>query len=271
MIAKELRDVRWKLVIGAFLFLVMVAKGFDSYETPAGEVRLLPKITTADGMTTEFMRSADSTELAVFSMWNVYEASGQFILTLFAAVLGASMFSSEVSQGTIFLLLSKPIGRMRLLLIKYGVGASALFLAALLGSVGVIFSASAHGWHSSGAIDFAGVLLSTLLLLLGSLSVLGLALLVSVVFGGIVRSAIAVAVALAFFGQVPLPGPTLHAIDPRVEATSLPGFWAYPREYWASQGLYFTKEFAVGNFLICLIAAVLPLLAALWLFNRKAY
>ena len=30
------------------------------------------------------------------------------------------------------------------------------------------------------------------------------------------------------------------------------------------------KVFAVTNFLVCLIAAALPLLAALWLFNRKA-
>jgi hypothetical protein len=36
-------------------------------------------------------------------------------------------------------------------------------------------------------------------------------------------------------------------------------------------GFHGIGGFALSNFLVCLIAAATPLLAALWLFNRKAY
>jgi ABC-type transport system involved in multi-copper enzyme maturation permease subunit len=50
-------------------------------------------------------------------------ASGDLVLMLLATVLGAGLISEEVNQGTIFPLLDKPVGRGRRLLTKYTVGA----------------------------------------------------------------------------------------------------------------------------------------------------
>jgi hypothetical protein len=41
--------------------------------------------------------------------------------------------------------------------------------------------------------------------------------------------------------------------------------------YWFIEGAYAGEGFYARNFLVCMIVAVLPLLAALWLFRRKAY
>ncbi len=41
--------------------------------------------------------------------------------------------------------------------------------------------------------------------------------------------------------------------------------------FWSSESLYLGEGLAATNFLICLITAIVPLLAALWLFRRKAY
>jgi ABC-type transport system involved in multi-copper enzyme maturation permease subunit len=41
--------------------------------------------------------------------------------------------------------------------------------------------------------------------------------------------------------------------------------------YWSGKSLYLGQSLASANFAYCLVIAVLPLFAALWLFNRKAY
>lgn len=43
------------------------------------------------------------------------------------------------------------------------------------------------------------------------------------------------------------------------------------RQYWTSESLYMGESLGLVSFLICMIAATVPLLAALWIFNRKAY
>jgi hypothetical protein len=47
-------------------------------------------------------------------------------------------------------------------------------------------------------------------------------------------------------------------------------YWM-PTRYYYFDPFHGSGGFAIINFVVCLIAAALPLLAALWLFNRKAY
>lgn len=118
-----------------------------------------------------------------------------------------------------------------------------------------------------------GVALSAVLIWLGSLSVLGGALLASVFFKDVFKSAIAtlavVYVVFAFpkdFLDYSLGNEyrALGLSEEFVRGLSL-------RHYWASESLFTGDSFALTNFLVCAIAAVVPLLATLWLFNRKAY
>ena len=44
-----------------------------------------------------------------------------------------------------------------------------------------------------------------------------------------------------------------------------------PTNYWTDRGLYWSESLAPANFVVCLISDLVPLLAALWLFNRKTY
>ena len=205
-------------------------------------------------------------------MVGAHRVGSALILVPLAAVLGVAPISGEVSKGTIFLALSRPISRDRLLLIKYATGAGILLIVALVGSAGLIVSAHIHGYPSSSFV-ITNILLSAILIWLGSLCVLGTALLLSVVFGDVIRSVIATGLAVYVILKFPrdflnyslwVEHHRLGVPERLVDRLRLP-------HYWSSEGLYSGDSFAVTNFLVCSIAAALPLLAALWLFRRKEY
>ena len=78
-----------------------------------------------------------------------------------------------------------------MLLTKYTVGAAALLGVAVFFGVGLVFSAGARGYPVE-SLDVTGVALSIALLWLGSLSIFGLTLALSVLLKDLIRSAIAV-------------------------------------------------------------------------------
>jgi len=181
---------------------------------------------------------------------------------LLAVVLGVGFFSDEVSRGTIFLLLSKPVGRTRVFLVKYAVGTLALLVATAIGSLGLVVVERIYG-RLVGSLSILGVALSVLLMWLGGLFVFGVALLASVVFEDAIRStSVALLVGLLMF-RIPI-GRGDDGLNPLPQTLVLPDFWH-------DLTLYAGEKLVPASFLICLFAAVVPLLAALWLFNRKAY
>ena len=119
----------------------------------------------------------------------------------------------------------------------------------------------------------------TVLLWLVILFVFGIALLMSVAFRSVIGGIAATSLAL----YVILPGGTwivallgtLFGDEFIYRHESY--YWLevihnmVPTDYWTDRGLYLGESLAPTNFLVCMIAAVVPLLAALWLFNRKAY
>jgi ABC-2 type transport system permease protein len=280
VISKEWQEARWKFVVGTLLFLVIVAVNLSPYRFIRMDIEIPPPPIMGGASSTPFGEQvSDPLEWAVTNLWFSY-ATGKSVLALLAVVLGIGFFSGEVSRGTIFLLLSKPLGRVRMFFVKYAVGALALLAIAALGSVGLILIASYKGYPLSH-MSVIGMTLSTLLLWLGSLSILGLTLLISVVFDDVIRStSVALALTLLVF-VLPLdlafgapdertnrflaeadPEPASHAGLARGAALTF---------YWSSENLYQGKALVPTHFLVCLIAAVLPLLAALWMFRRKAY
>lgn len=282
MISKELRGAWWKALVGGLLFLVFVTSDVVSYKYVEMSLEVpdhVSDLVSEGRLVLPADQAKDPVEWSISNLWFVYN-SGGVVLALIAAVLGVIMISGEVSRGTMFLILSRPVGRTRVLLTKYLVGALALLVVALLGSGGLILYATYKGYPTS-SLSAVGVWLSTALIWLGSLSVLGMALLVSVLFRDVVRSTIITLVAVFLLFEFPLdlnfvsPDERVQRFhsetDPEPDASvgmvrgaSLPFFWT-------SENLYQGKEFASVHFLVCTVAAVLPLVVALWLFRRKAY
>lgn len=136
-----------------------------------------------------------------------------------------------------------------------------MLVATSLGSGELIVVENVYGWPV-GSLSALGVSLSTLLMWLGGLSIFGVALRASVVFGDAIRStSVALLAGLLTFR---IPVGTDDGLNLLPQTLELPDFWHDPT-------LYAGEKMVPASFLICLFAAVMPLLAALWLFNRKAY
>lgn len=247
MIAKEWHDARWKLLVaamGVVPALLIVAVYLPPYET-AG--RVVERFTD---------------EMALGQILNVYGGGG-VALALLAILLGTMTISEEVGRDTIFLLLSKPVSRTRVLLTKYAVAASALLMAAILGHVMLIVVAVAKGYPLD-LLSWYGVVLSTVLIWLGSLLVLGLAVTFSVVFRTTLVS-LAITFVTVFLVFYALP---IHPV-PNVPYNTVEKMT--PLYSWTNVSLYSGEGFAPLNFLACFTLAAVLLLLPLWLFNRKAY
>ena len=203
---------------------------------------------------------------------DLYYLGGLFVLLPLAALLEVGSISGEVSNGAIFLLLSRPVSRTRLLLTKYAVSAGVLLVAAVLGKVLLLTIAAVRG-YPLGEMRVLEAMLSILVLWLGVLFVLGTALLVSVIFRSIAASIVACALTLFFVFSFPViiaelyPMGYPYGLSLRLELYT---YWM-PAYYYFSNDFYSIGGFALTNFLVSLITAVIPLLAALRLFNRKAY
>lgn len=278
MIAKELRDGWWKAAIGIALFALVLDSLF-TYETILQEASS-PSNVWNDGSPApeEFGMPTDPVEYALSEMWFAFGLNGAWIMGILATFFGFNLISGEASRGTIFLLLAKPIDRTRILLIKYITGAGTLLIVAVVGALGLIFFAGLKEYPLN-ALSVVGLTLSTTLLWLGSLSVLGLATLASVVFRDVVASAIATPLCLAFifFFPVFLPESFVSYVLQIPDGTGPPEASAQAFEklslpaYWIDEKLFMGESFAATNFLVCAIFASLPILAAIWLFKRKAY
>lgn len=263
MIAKEWRDAGWK--IGIVAALVLFAALVSPVPTPYEEIS-----SYAPSRVDQF---------ATIEMWGTYSAGGFIVLLPLAAVLGVALISGE----SILFLLSKPVSRTRLMTVKYAVCAGGLLTAAISGAVLVVIVAATRGYPVNRLVDVPGVALSVLLLWLGSLFVLGVALLASVVFRNVVASVAATVLTLyVILGLSPefllslfyeyqarytdvRPGMERPgAIETAIQNLNL-------ARNWTSEGLFTGESFAATNFVVCFVAAAVPLLIALWVFRRKAY
>ncbi len=251
MVAKELLENRWKAGLGGLVALLMAV--FAVYSLVW--VKQLSPLT----LDTPLLSTADRTlvrqELASIEVWtwaNWFAKNAGLILAPLAAVLGGSAIAGEVSRGTIFLLLSKPLSRDRVLLTKYAVSATILLLVSVLASVGIVLTTLALG----RSLPLGGLAISTVLIWLGSLSILGVALLFSVPATDSLR---AVAGALVVALLIGVPG-----FSPGNRPWNLTA-------YWASLSAYQGREFPLLELVVCGVTAALPLAGALLLFRRRAF
>lgn len=251
MKTKELLEARWKLISFALLALLVAGLNVGSYQFVKD---LMPGVSTG-GSVPPSIQNLVQERLASFNAFawgGWFQLNALFILGLGAAILGCGLIAGEVSKGTIFFLLSKPVSRERILLTKYGVSMGILFAVTLTASITIEGVSIALG-HPQ---DVLRLLVATVLLWLGALFPLGLSLLFSVVFPDIVRP---LAFALVITVVLSLP-----AVFPNGQDWSLV-------HYWSSSDAYLNGGFPLKEFIVCLVAAALPLLGALVVFRRKTY
>jgi ABC-2 type transport system permease protein len=282
MIAKEWRDARWKLAI-ALLFTLLLIPSLAPY----GEiVRMAQNVTTELPDGTQIPESerlsTDPAKYAVQDMASLYTVGGVAVLLPLAALLGVGLVSGEVGNGTILLLLSKPVGRTRALLTRYIVCANVLLAAAIFGTLLLTVGAVARGYPLE-QFSPVGAALSTVLMWLGMLFVLGVALLASVLFRNLVVSVattlVALYVILSAFPQALLSifyeyQARYTNVQPGMERPGAAETTIQNLDltrYWADERMFTGEAFAAPSFMVCLAAAVVPLLLSLWVFNRKAY
>lgn len=266
MIAKEWQDARWKLAVGALLVLGMgVMIPLDTLFPHAYSLFGEPVNVVAPSPAED----AGYLRYLLWSQWFT-EASGNLVLMLVAAILGAGLISDEVNRGTLFFVLNRPISRGRVLLTKYAVNAGVLLAISLLGSAALLATTGAFGYPQNAG----GVLVSAVLMWLGLLFVLGTALLLSValdntllaiagtflvyVLTSVVPALVAQQIAVIFLssqGEFPATLFDALALSP----------------YWSSLAAYSGDSFPATQLLVSLATAAVPLLAALWMFRRKSY
>lgn len=275
MVAKELRSLWWMLAFGMLMFMPVLVSGPTPYPQLVEVARMdnnLMAMHTPSIYEQDTGVPMDPVLFAAEEMALFFGSTGKTFLIPLAAVLGVGLVSTEAGRGTIFLLLSKPIGRGQVLLTKWAVGALALLAISAFFGVAFVASAAAKGYPLD-SLSPTGVALSILLLWLGSLSVLGLALALSALMRNALWSVLAVLSLLVaiwvFFNFLSglwmeffLSSNELSV--PIVQRVIIP-------YYWSSKDLYLGDSLALVNFAVCLFTAALALFAALWVFRRKEY
>lgn len=250
MVVKELIEARWKAITCGLLALVLVEASAATYDLLKPVLSNTSSLQVPQFLQQQVQQLTSSYSLYVWGNW--FAKNGTEILAVLAALLGAGLIAGEVSKGTIFLLLGKPISRERVLLTKYALSALILFAVTVLSSVALIITAAIAGYPQ----QLGGIIISTVLLWLGVLFVLGLALLFSVIFKDVLRPLLCTLV-ITILAIIP-------GFFPNWGAWSLLG-------YWSSQAAYLGQSFPTKELIICLVAAALPLFLALILFRRQAY
>jgi ABC-2 type transport system permease protein len=252
MVVKEFIEARWKAIIGSVVAAVAAAALAGTYNLVANALTGNATKQIPPQFQSQIQQLIGSYESYTWSQW--FLKTGPELLAILAAVLGASLIAGEINRGTIFFLLSKPVSRDRVLLTKYMVSALIL-LGAILASGIALLAVGALVGHPQ---PIGGVFISTLLLWLGMLFVLGLALLFSVLFKDVLRSlvgALLVTLVLSLPGLIPNSG---------VNGWNL-------TLYWANFAAYQGATFPLKALLICLVAGVVPLALAIPLFRKQAY
>lgn len=253
MITKELIEARGKMIIAGAITVVLtvlIALSYDLLRNALG-----PAIGDLPAM----LKSQVEAVMGDFSNYIFFQwfaKNGQMVLGGLAAFLGGSLIAGEVSKGTIFFLLSKPVSRPRVFMTKYGVAAALQLGICLLSALSLLIAGGLTG-HPQNIV---GLFASALLIWLGTLWVLGMAALFSVLFDDLLRP---VGLALLVAIAVGIPG---------LVATLLPDWanWSLP-SYWFSLPAFLGTGFPAKELAVSLAAAVLPVAVALSLFRKKAY
>lgn len=304
MFAKEWRDARWKLLLGvaAFLVLIPTVRSYEAIEEgvqsqidmmqrdlrspekilgPVDEQEQRRFVTSTRDEIQNMQDPAHVEQIARWQLRDLIHFRNVAVNVALAGLFGIGLVAGEVGRGSIFLLLSKPVFRTRILLTKYAVCAACLFVVAAIGGGSTILTALARGYPSE-AVQVSKILLSTGLTYLGSLFVLGVALIASVIFRDVLRTLL-VTVAAVFvilagpdllraFVEWIVWGDRLYTMGPMKFPTWYRFFDHFRLyDYWIGLQPYSGEMIVARSLVVCVVTATAALLLALWLFRRRAY
>lgn len=306
MIAKEWRDARWKLLLAVVVFLVLIPT-VRSYEAIRDDVEFEIRMTQREiqrpeksmgpmgeqereAYITDMRRSVQEMQSPEYveemARWELRDTStfrNLLVIVPLAGLLGIGLVAGEVSRGSIYLLLSKPVGRTRMLTTKYAVGALCLLVATAIGGASIILVAYARGYPPD-SVEVSKILSATVFTYLGSLFVLGVALIASVILRDVLRTLLATVVAMF----VILTGPDLFRAFVEwiiwgdriymMNSRQLPQWYETIEHlrlfhYWTGAQTYFgapSEITAVRSLVVCVVTATAAFMLALWMFRRKA-
>ncbi len=250
MAVKELIEARWKAIIGVAVCVAIAGALAGTYDLIKNLLTSSTLQQVPQSLQSQVQQVLGGYDVYVWGQW--FSKNGTEVVAVLAAVLGCGLIGAEANKGTIFFLLSKPVSRVRVLLVKYAVSAGLLLAMIAAGSVAIVVAAAIVGHPQS----ITGMLLSTVLLWLGALFVLGLAMLFSILYKDVLWPLV---FALLITILTSIPG-----LIPGWSDWSLAG-------YWSSQAAYLGQEFPGKALLICLVAAAVPLILAIPLFQKQAY
>jgi len=171
LVRKELRQVRWVLLVGlglTLLFGLSLPYFYRFVSRIAGAGVGLP------GLPADLIRQLTDFRLYLWANWygkNLYQN-----LTVIALILGAGAVAGERARGTLPFLLTLPVSRRQVVTAKLVAGSVVLAACTVIPTVGVWVASPWLGGQSAPQ----GFLLGMPLAWAGSLVVLGLAMLVSV-------------------------------------------------------------------------------------------
>jgi ABC-2 type transport system permease protein len=153
MLFLQLRNELWKLFgkkrtyIGSSMFFLAQTIGILLFQFGKGPYGELMRDIEHAGFNAEHFIS--NLTIASFLLIPI----GYFLLPLYVALVGGDMVAKEAEDGTLRMILSRPISRLRLLLLKWMAGAVfSLVLVLSLGLFGAIF---ARAFFPSGGLFVA--------------------------------------------------------------------------------------------------------------------
>ena len=258
MIVKELRAMRWSLLAGLAIVALIT---FQLLATDLHAVDLKAVSDQTDASLTA-VTSGRLSVGAAFLWAGYFSTTLYFLVALGGAIFGAGLIASETSSGTALLLLSRPISRQRIVLIKYGVAALGLLILSVLCGALALFLGALAGVKQP---PLGGVLLSVTLLWLAELFVMGVAL----VYSTLIPTSIAAGV-LGFFTTYAIAiAPLFHNGTTNQYYLGGPD-WSLAT-YWSSLDIYAGGGDPVKALLVSLGVALIPLAIATLLFARKAF
>lgn len=251
MYTKEAFEQRWKVLIGVILVAAIVILNAGLY----GIVQKLitdPKITSLSSSLQANIQLVESGfDTYMWSQW--FGKNATFMMSIFGAIIGCGLVSGEVSKGTIFFLLSKPISRVAIYGAKFITGTGGLLVIAVTGSLAMLICAYVTGHQIT---SLGGLILSTILIWLCGVFVMGIAMVFSVVFSDIIKPLV-LALAVSLIIAIP-------SLIPNWDAWSL-------YTYWESLDVYLGHAFPAKALIVTLIAAIIPFIIGLPLFQKKEF
>lgn len=200
LFCKELREVRWKLIVGVGITVLMGAFLPYGFDIIRGSIQFFGEIPWMSGIQQQIEAQASDYRLYLWANW--YGKNLPQFLLVIAAITGGASLAGEKASGTIQFLLSRPVSRKQVFAAKYAAGATAVAATVLGGTLGSLAVWSLIGRSVSWMWFLSGIPAQ----ILGGLFLLSLAMISSAMVDDALKAgvfAFAVMVVLTILESVP--------------------------------------------------------------------